>query len=422
MRSKLGPYLEWHRGRVRVTVPVPKALQAEVGKTRLKELLPTDSPLLAEALKGPVLRQFHALLAEAAKTSGGDPMKREALQWKDRLLNARQPDGPDDDDDEVGLYSVLMTERAEEIEQQRGRAAAETFVGIATGDLVSTDGHLEGYLATLRVAAKTLDIKRTNLRRFAERFPHTRDVVRREVQRWVNDLSAQGKAPKTLQRDLSDMRGYWKYLQAFEVVSDEVHPLRDLVIPKPQGKRDKRRAFEAADVPKLLRHARETWQDEALGDLIEMAMWSGCRIEELCALRVEHVSADAFDVVGAKTSAGDRQVPVHKELRPLLVRLTEASSDGFVLSGLTLNKYGDRSNAIGKRFGRLKTELGYGPEHVFHSIRKTVSTLLENAKIPENIASDILGHEKKTMTYGLYSAGASLKVKAQALAKLRYPE
>lgn len=64
--------------------------------------------------------------------------------------------------------------------------------------------------------------------------------------------------------------------------------------------------------------------------------------------------------------------------------------------------------------------LGHGPDRVFHSIRKTVATQLENAGVPENVSTDILGHEKKTMTYGLYSGGSSLKVKAEALEKVNY--
>jgi len=92
-----------------------------------------------------------------------------------------------------------------------------------------------------------------------------------------------------------------------------------------------------------------------------------------------------------------------------------------VISGLKPNKYGDRSNAAGKRFGRLKKEHGFGPSHVFHSNRRTVATLLENAGVPENVSADILGHDKPTMTYGLYSGGASLALKREAIEKLRYP-
>ena len=92
-----------------------------------------------------------------------------------------------------------------------------------------------------------------------------------------------------------------------------------------------------------------------------------------------------------------------------------------MFSGLTFNKYGDRSNAIGKRFGRMKSAMGFTESHVFHSIRKTVTTLLENAGVPESVAADILGHEKPTITYGLYSAGTSLAVRREAIEKLSYP-
>lgn len=103
-----------------------------------------------------------------------------------------------------------------------------------------------------------------------------------------------------------------------------------------------------------------------------------------------------------------------------MARLLDESTDGYVLSGLKANKYGMRSDAIGKRFGRLKSDLGFGPAFVFQSIRKTVVTQLENAGAPENVVADIVGHEKQTMTYGLYSGGASIKIKSDVLAKLSY--
>ena len=77
-------------------------------------------------------------------------------------------------------------------------------------------------------------------------------------------------------------------------------------------------------------------------------------------------------------------------------------------------------SSVGKRFGRLKTDLGFGKQHVFHSIRKTVVTILENTGVPENVVADIVSHEKTTMTYGLYSGGLSLVVKHEGLNKLAY--
>jgi integrase len=92
------------------------------------------------------------------------------------------------------------------------------------------------------------------------------------------------------------------------------------------------------------------------------------------------------------------------QLLPTLRRLIGQRKSGYVLAALTPNKYGDRSNAIGKRFGRVKKKTGFSKAYVFHSISKTVVTLLENTGVSENVAADIVGHEKPRITYGLYSA------------------
>ena len=97
-----------------------------------------------------------------------------------------------------------------------------------------------------------------------------------------------------------------------------------------------------------------------------------------------------------------------------------SNDDAYLIPNLTLSKYDDRSNAIGKRFGRLKTKLGYTKRHVFHSIRKTFTTQLENAGVNENITADIIGHEKPRMTYGLYSGGTNLEVKRAAISHVSY--
>ena len=52
---------------------------------------------------------------------------------------------------------------------------------------------------------------------------------------------------------------------------------------------------------------------------------------------------------------------------------------------------------------------------MFHSFRKTVVTLLELAGISENLAADIVGHEKPKITYRLYSGGSSLAQKLKEI-------
>lgn len=64
--------------------------------------------------------------------------------------------------------------------------------------------------------------------------------------------------------------------------------------------------------------------------------------------------------------------------------------------------------------------MGYGELQVFHSLRGTLETTLEDAGVSENLAADIVGHKKPRITYGLYSGGASLATNAEAIERVRY--
>jgi len=184
-----------------------------------------------------------------------------------------------------------------------------------------------------------------------------------------------------------------------------------------------RQAFSAEEIESLHQAAREKG-DEQLADLIALGAYTGARIEELCAIKLEDITQSSgvqiITVTDSKTDAGVRTVPIHPALKSVIKRLTKDSNDEYLFSNLTSSKYGDRCNAIGKRFGRLKEKSGFGKTHVFHSIRKTVITILENAGVSEGITADIVGHEKKTMTYGLYSAGTSDKKKLEAIKQITY--
>ena len=120
------------------------------------------------------------------------------------------------------------------------------------------------------------------------------------------------------------------------------------------------------------------------------------------------------------SNAGTRLVPIHPSISDLVDKLVATSRDNFLIFSKSKNQYDERSTGLSRRFGRLKSSLGYGPELVFHSLRKTVTTKLEQAGVPEGIAADIVGHEKQTITYGLYSGGTSMAQKMEAITKISY--
>lgn len=302
--------------------------------------------------------------------------------------------------------------------------AADLAGKIAYGESYPLERDIEAWLASLEVEPKTKDMRRGDVRRFIEKFPFSHEVTKSALTMWAHSLQTLSDLkPTTVRRVLSACRGYWQYLHAcghligMETVFDRVAPKK--VARAKLISKDVRQAFLGSDLAKLLASALDKG-DKQLAQLIWMGMWTGCRIEELCSLRCDDVHAGYFEVRDAKTAAGERMVPIHPRLVPVINHLKTNSQDGFILSGLTFNKYGDRSNAIGKRFGRLKDSLGFDQRFVFHSIRKTVTTELENAGVPENVAADIVGHEKKTLTYGLYSGGNRLDRLQTSIRKLQF--
>ena len=349
-----------------------------------------------------------------------DPLESDVQFFPQALAQAVD----DDPDTEDAARSSLM-DMAEDMERKvpgRGVAVWKR----ATGEITGTLDHLDEWLAPATDTEKSKDMKRADVRRLARKFPTTREIGRKEVRRWGAGLiQNEGLKATTVARLLSSCRGYWRFLQAIEIVPDESEPFDRLRLPKVnsgRNKADERQPFEPKDVVRLLR-AAEAKGDPQLADLIRLAMWTGARAEELCSLRVENVSAEGyFDIESAKTKAGLRRVPIHPELKATMDRLCKDSKDGYVLTGLTADKHGDRRCAIGIRFGNLKKRMGFDKTRVFHSLRHTVYTLLENAEVQGNVISDIVGHAGgRSAMSRTYSGGATLETKRAALAKLSYP-
>ena len=101
--------------------------------------------------------------------------------------------------------------------------------------------------------------------------------------------------------------------------------------------------------------------------------------------------------------------------------LVDTSDDGYLLSGLNdQNKYKRRGDAVGKRFLRLRDNLGYNHQYVLHSFRKTLATQMKTAGVPEVHAAQIIGHEIETITYGLYGDDIGFPAKVEAMESCSY--
>lgn len=390
---------------------VPKALRHKFGKARLKQTLQTESLTVAEARVRPVIVEWKRQI-ELAR-SGATNLEAKVFQWRQLANESRQLGMSEGEIIDVSLDVLDRADPESEVVHQ-----------IAFGKKHLLSEHINSYVATLTTEQKSQDMTHTDLIRFAKKFRLAQDVTKKSLIQWVEDdlMTRQGLSAATCRRIMSACRGYWAYLERHKEL-DLLPPFAG-VVPSAKKKKskadvkDRRKHFTPTDYKKLLDAAQVV--DPILADLIRLGAYTGCRIEELCSLKVDCVTDDRFTIEDAKTEAGWRVIPIHKEIQQLVARLRDTSQDGYLLSGLTFNKYGDRSNAIGKRFGRLKVKCGYGSDYVYHSFRKGVATQLETAHVQENVTARLLGHDLNTMSYGLYSGGVSFDVLYEAVAQLSW--
>lgn len=385
------------------------------GKVKFTQSLQTDSESEALRRAAPLLARWRSEI-NAAKNGTRDALEADVQFWREALTASSSPR-------EKGVIEHSILEEAEKLESMQSGLGV-SYYKRSVGEVVGVLDHLDEYLSTLDNASKTVDMKRSDIKRFAKAFPTLDRVSKRDVQRWVNSLiQDDGLRGKTVNRVLSALRNYWSYLQRLQEVSEDLDPFSRVQVSrlKVQAK-DRRRAFLPQDVVRIL-SAAESKGDRQLADVILLGMWTGGRIEALSSLRISDIDQIKWSITfeGDKTEAGDRTIPVHTKLRPHIERMIAGRAEGYLVQGLSFNKYDDRSNAVGKRFGYLKNSLGYDRRYVFHSIRKTVITIMENAGVPENVAADIVGHDKQTMTFGLYSDGNYLEIMRGALEKVDYP-
>jgi len=416
-----GKYIQKRRKKWYAVLEIPRAVRPKFGgKPRFVKSLETDSESVAERRAPFVIAAWKKEIAEAR----GEPADDDAAYWRRVLRRAKDDKERARIIEQIDAAAVALGVETVDSpgDDPMSSPEARQFYGEAMGWNVRTCEHLDEWQDQLRLDLKTKAIYKTDVQRFSERFKMLSDVTRPEVRRWVTVLLNEGEqSVASVRRIIAACKNYWRYLEGMHVVSEEIEPFMKLEIAHRAGeqKRTSYLPFTPSQVVEVL-HATE---DEELQDAISVAMWTGARIEEICSLKVEqvHLGKHYFSIEDAKTEAGWREVPIHPRLQPVLKRLVGKRTDGFVFAGMKTNKYGDRSYALGQRFSRLKGKLGYGPRHVFHSIRKTVSTQFEDLQIPEGVAADIIGHDKPTLTYGLYSGGSSMATKREAILKLKYP-
>jgi len=256
--------------------------------------------------------------------------------------------------------------------------------------------HFEDWQSKTHLKEKTLDQAVSDIKQFATAVAQPLQALTgAHVQAWIEDLLNEVGAA-TVRRKVSALKSYWGWMQAHEYVSQDRDPFIGRQIrdrrTKVEQALDKRQRFEPEEVVRLIGASAD---DQPLSALIRLAAFTGGRREGLASLKtnsVVQVEGIQSLRLQEKSEAGIRDVPIHPEIAGLINMLVKDSKDGYLIPSRT-NRYGQRGDALGKRFTRLKTSLGFDENHTFHSIRHSVVHLFRKAECPLEIRNQILGHE-----------------------------
>lgn len=277
------------------------------------------------------------------------------------------------------------------------------------------------------IALKTVDQQESKLQKLSDYLTSNQAPLDTDtVASWLNSLEL---ASKTLTQYLLAGSVFWRWANRYDErwradYKDRVNPFENHDLPRVRAKaraESKRKDYSLEDLAMLHESATKRGL-HTLADLILLGVYTGARIEELCKLTTDNVvtieNVQCFDFPDSKTYAGIRYVPIHPALKPVVKRLQRDSVDGFLIHSKSRNKYKNRSDPFSKAFGRLKKDHGFGKQHVFHSFRGTVVTQLLRANVPGTLIAEIVGHITGTVTFDVYSQGASPMQKFKAISKL----
>jgi integrase len=181
---------------------------------------------------------------------------------------------------------------------------------------------------------------------------------------------------------------------------------------------------------------RKPWSDENIMTFLKseligvnefiatcVSLYSGMRLDEICNIQKTVINDNCFKVLEGKTKASRRKIPIHPVLKPLVERFLDSKEEVYLIKGIKRGGYDNkRSWNFQKKLGRLRKKIGIPEGVVFHTLRNTFATQMENLDIPMNHISQLMGHEDSNMALDLYSKGPKIELLAESIKKLTYEE
>ena len=253
---------------------------------------------------------------------------------------------------------------------------------------------------------RTVTEYETDLSQFQEFFRSEDELLEWKVvdadviRRWIVCLMDDGYASTSVNRKLSSLRSFYKFLMRKGEV--KVNPVTRVLGPK-----------NAKPLPSFVREAEmDRLLDEAdFGDgfvacrnkvIIEVFYMTGIRLSELVGLKDQDVdfSSDRIKVTGKRNK--QRYVPFGKELRQSLLGYIEMrdSSVPRLTDALFVSERGNRisKTVVGNLVRRSLSKVVSLKKRSPHVLRHSFATSMLNNRAELNVVKELLGHASLAAT------------------------
>ncbi len=233
------------------------------------------------------------------------------------------------------------------------------------------------------------------------------------IRTWLAQLKSEGISSKTLNRKISSLRSFFKYLLKQELI--ELSPMATIIMPK-VGKRLPQ-FVEKKDMDTLFDHVEfpDTWNGRTDRLILQILYNTGIRKAELIGLKenqIDHMNC-VIKVLGKGSK--ERIIPVSKlliqDIREYIAeknKLIEGSGSLFLLVSDKGNKLDPKYvyNTV-KKYLALVTTIDKKSPHI---LRHTFATHLMNNGADLNAVKELLGHSSLAATQ-IYTHNSIEKLK-----------
>ncbi|MGB2247134.1 MAG: tyrosine recombinase XerC [Alcanivorax sediminis] len=220
-------------------------------------------------------------------------------------------------------------------------------------------------------------------------------VTVHDIRSLVATLHRQGKGGKTIARQLSTLRTFYRYLMREGIAKD--NPVMDVRAPK-SGKRLPK-ALDADQVSQLLDAGIDKSDPLSLRDQAIMELFYACglRLAELLSLDIDSIDMSAAQLLVTGKGNKTRQLPMGKPAVTALKRWLKARTlfvKDSAEKAVFLSKNGKRlsPSSVQQRLKRHALERGLDDHLHPHKLRHSFATHLLESSGDLRAVQELLGH------------------------------